>query len=146
MSLTETIRTILSRKAIHTQEELRAILEADGISVNQSTVSRAIHKLGVVRVSERGEKVYRLPDWDAPPSIETSLAELLLSIEFNEHMIVIRTKPGSASLIARHVDHRVQDYVLGTLAGDDTIFITPRAGVSLDETCLAIRRSLRIDN
>lgn len=145
MNSTEAIRKILGKQSISTQDELRSELCTLGHELNQSTISRTLRKLGVVRVVEQGRKVYRMPDWDAPPSVEASLGELLVTTEANESMVVVKTKPGSASLIARHIDHYANEFVLGTLAGDDTIFVSPRRGVSVDTVISEIRASLRIN-
>lgn len=59
-----------------------------------------------------------------PPSLRSSLSELVQDIVCNEYLIVIHTNPGSASLIARSLDHYGSDKILGTIAGDDTIFVT----------------------
>lgn len=143
MNSVEAIQSILNKNSISTQEELRSVLSSQGFDFNQSTISRALRRLSVVRVMEQGKKVYRLPEWDAPPSVEASLGDLLVAVEAGEHMVVAKTKPGSASLIARHIDHYLQEFVLGTLAGDDTIFATPRKGVELEQVVGVIKQALQ---
>ncbi|SGA26710.1 arginine repressor [Chlamydia abortus] len=64
--------------------------------------------------------------YSLPPSIgESNIKHLVLSVRHNSSLIVIRTVPGSASWIASLIDNRFTESILGTLAGDDTIFITP---------------------
>ena len=125
---THAIEQILSAGPVSTQSELREQLIAAGFEVTQSTVSRALRKLGAVRVHEDGRSVYRLQGRDALPPVNASLVDLVTDVTDNGQMIVIHTKPGSASLIARHIDHYADEVVLGTIAGDDTIFCVPATG------------------
>lgn len=123
----EALRKLLKQGSLSTQDELREKLEKLHFKVTQSTVSRDLRKLGAIRaVDAEGRTVYRLPD-DAPlvtPS-PGSLRDLVINIQSNGYMIVVHTTPGSASLVARHLDHVGTDELIGTLAGDDTIFVAP---------------------
>ena len=122
----EALRGILSKKGAGTQEDLRTELENLGLEVNQSTISRGLRKLGAIKTfSPTGEAFYKLPAEMAPPAVEASIADLVTKIDNNNTLIVIHTSPGSASLIARHLDHFAPGRILGTIAGDDTIFVAP---------------------
>lgn len=137
----ELLRDLLSKKGAGTQEELRAELEKEGFEVNQSTISRNLRKLGAVKVfSPTGETCYKLPDEDVLPTVESSLSDLVSDIAHNDTMIVIHTSPGSASLIARNLDHFGTDQILGTIAGDDTIFVAVPSGKSLKKVTGELRR------
>ncbi len=123
----ESLRKILSKNDVGgTQEDLRTELEKAGLEVNQSTISRCLRKLGAVKTfSPQGDAVYKLPTEAAPPNVEASIADLVKEITQNDSLIVLHTSPGSASLIARHLDHFAPGLILGTIAGDDTIFVAP---------------------
>lgn len=127
--LDEALRTLLLGREAHTQEEICAALEKQGYEVNQSKISRLLRKIGAVKVeNSKGETVYSLPREPAPPTPETRLRDLILEVVSNEVLVVIYTSPGSASMVARMLDYaQISTEILGTLAGDDTIFVAPRS-------------------
>ena len=85
--------------------------------------------------------VYCLPhDAEAPP-IHASLGELVIEIVANEAMIVIKTSPGAASVIARVIDHK-KCQILGTIAGDDAVFVAPQSVESIEQSMALIRSQL----
>ena len=128
-SLTDTLRGLLIEGQTSTQEELCLALELRGFKVNQSTVSRLLRKIKAIKVeNEKGESVYSLPREPAPPSITPALRSLIIDVAANESVVVIFTSPGSASMIARILDYKQPtSEVLGTIAGDDTIFVVPKS-------------------
>lgn len=139
------LRRLLETGAASTQDELREQLESLGFEVTQSTISRSLRKLGAVKATdESGRTVYRLAGVEPilPPTVQTSISDLVLQIVSNGSIIVIKTPPGSASLIARHLDHYRPEGILGTIAGDDTIFVAPTSVQTIDQTERAIRESL----
>lgn len=139
---TDAIKKLLSQGTIGSQEELCQRLNKMGHDVTQSTVSRALKKLGAYKTTdEKGKSIYRLPDRDAPPSVASALTDLVISMENNGSIIVIQTKPGSASLIARHIDYN-PGTILGTIAGDDTIFVAPKDSKKIKETLEHIEKIL----
>lgn len=120
----EALRRILNHGVQSTQDELCEKLEKQGYKVNQSTVSRDLRKLGTVKVVDStGQATYRLSESGPSPATATSLADLVLDIQTNGVLVVIHTLPGSASLVARHLDQVRPGGLLGTIAGDDTIFV-----------------------
>jgi transcriptional regulator of arginine metabolism len=122
--LTDLVRQLLLAEHIGTQEELIQRLKQQGHHVNQSKVSRILRKLGAIRTSS--DQHYSLPQEPAPPAARNIFPHLIVDISHNETLIIIRTNPGSASLIARVLDHHGQELgILGTVAGDDTIFVAP---------------------
>ena len=127
----EAIRRLIRAHTVATQEELGALLTEEGFDVTQATLSRDLAQLGAMRVSlPEGGTVYGLED-APPPSSEARLAELgelILSVEDNEQLVVVRTRPGSASLVAVAIDQARLAECLGTIAGDDTIFVAPKRG------------------
>lgn len=128
-SLSETLKSLLMERQTSTQEELVEALEKHGFKVNQSTVSRLLRKVKAVKIeNEEGESVYSLPREPAPPTITPTLQGLVVDIVSNETTIVIFTSPGSASMIARILDYKqTSSEILGTIAGDDTIFVVPKS-------------------
>jgi len=137
------LRKILESGKNSTQEEIRDMLEAKGHDVNQSTISRDLRKLGAIKGTDpKGRTVYRLSD-SAPEAsfVSQSLGDLILNILHNDSMIVIQTTPGSASLVARHLDMNRPADILGTIAGDDTIFVAPSKDHTIKQTIAAIRDS-----
>lgn len=129
----EAIRRLIRAHAVSTQEELGQLLAREGIDVTQATLSRDLAQLGAMRVSRpEGGTVYGLED-APPPSGEARLLELgemILSVDDNELMVVVRTRPGSAPLVASAIDQARLPESLGTIAGDDTIFVAPARGKS----------------
>lgn len=126
-SLINDLKSILLQGVTATQETICMALEANGHQVNQSKVSRLLRNINAIKSkNDRGEMVYRLPHDVAPPSINTTLAELIVEIISNESLIIVKTSPGSASLIARIIDDK-KCQVIGTIAGDDTIFVAPQS-------------------
>jgi transcriptional regulator of arginine metabolism len=137
------LRKLLEDGEASTQEELREKLKKQGYDVNQSTVSRMLKRLGAIKaVDEEGVTVYRhAPEEIAPMSVQTAISDLVTDLTHNGSIIVVRTTPGSASLVARHLDHYKPGGILGTIAGDDTIFVAPPAVSQIGKAVREIRES-----
>jgi transcriptional regulator of arginine metabolism len=124
----DAVARVLRAGPISTQEELLDALLRAGFRATQATLSRDLARLGARRVSRPGGAVYEVPD-AAPDEQLGALRGLVSGISANPSMVVIRTHPGSAPAVARAIDlARVRD-VLGTIAGDDTIFVAPAGGM-----------------
>lgn len=138
------LKKILESGKNSTQEEIREMLEAKGFDVNQSTISRDLKKLGSIKgTDKKGRTTYRLSDNSNETSfLAQSMTDLILEITHNDSLIVIQTTPGSASLVARQLDLNRPAGILGTIAGDDTIFVAPSKDISIKQTIAAIRESL----
>ncbi len=125
----DAVARILRTRRIATQEELLAALAGAGFRATQATLSRDLARLGARRVSRpEGGTVYELAD-HAPGNGLGALRELIAEITANASLVVIRTHPGSAPAIARAIDMADIGEVLGTIAGDDTIFVAPAGGL-----------------
>ncbi|MBY0516891.1 MAG: hypothetical protein K2P81_08290 [Bacteriovoracaceae bacterium] len=137
------LRKLLAEGLASTQDEIREALEAAGHEVTQSTVSRDLRKLEAVKaIDSKGRTIYRLAeDSGAVITANGSLLDMILSVVHNETMIVMHTTPGSASLVARHLDHVRPGGILGTIAGDDTIFIAPPKSSTIKKTIQDITES-----
>jgi len=125
----QAIGDVVHRQRIRTQSELVSALRARGYRVTQATVSRDITEMGLLKVSRDGSQVYALPSSrDAEERTgEQRLAELLsdLPIDVGESgtLLVIRAVSGTAHAIAAALDRARWPGVLGTIAGDDTLFV-----------------------
>lgn len=127
-TLKEAFKDLLKQERFSSQAEIVTELQKRGFdSMNQSKASRMLSKFGAVRTRNAKEQlVYCLPPELTMPSARSSVGQLVLDVEHNEHMIIVHTTPGAAQLIARLLDSVGQkEGVLGTIAGDDTIFIAP---------------------
>lgn len=140
----QVLRRLLAKEEASTQDELREELEKLKFDVNQSTISRDLRKIGAVKtIDPSGRTVYRLAEEMAPIRAPSGLGALITGIEHNGLIVVIRTTPGSASLIARTIDQlRDEDGALGTIAGDDTVFVAPRRPRSIATLVVTIQRLL----
>jgi len=124
----QAFKDLLKAEQFGSQGDIVDALKAQGFdNISQSKVSRMLSKYGAVRTrNARQEMVYCLPAELGVPTAKSPLRQLVLDIEHNDVMIIIRTSPGAAQLIARLLDSLSKsDGVLGTIAGDDTIFIAP---------------------
>lgn len=119
------IREILAARAVGTQDELRRLLRARGLRATQATLSRDLARLGVRRVhaAESGA-VYELPQ-DGAPAPLLGARGLVSAVADNGQLVVVRTLPGAAPAVARALDEARLALVLGTVAGDDTVFVAP---------------------
>ncbi len=116
------VRLIRSRR-IGTQEELLAALRSDGFRATQATLSRDLARLGARRVSSPQGTHYELGEERRDG--REALGRLVTSVECSAALVVVRTEPGSAPAVARAIDLGRPPGMLGTIAGDDTIFIAP---------------------
>jgi len=142
------LRRLLGQGGVTTQDELRDELERQNFAVTQSTISRDLRRIGAVKaVDAKGETVYRLPEemisLRLPP---TNIEDMVLDIRTNGALIVMLTAPDCASLVARHLDLSRPQGVIGTIAGDDTIFVAPANLKTIPATIKSIRDSLSFTN
>ncbi len=133
----EAIKLIISSKELGSQEEVLRELQNEGFKLTQATLSRDLKQLKVAKAaSMNGQYVYVLPNETMYKRVHKPLSatEMMqtpgfLSINFSGNMGVIRTRPGYASSIAYNIDNSNIPEILGTIAGDDTIFIAVKEGV-----------------
>ena len=127
----ETLRMIISSREMGSQEELLAALQEEGFKLTQATLSRDLKQLKVAKAASMGGNyVYVLPNVTMYKRVSSpaQVKEMMqvpgfISINFSGNMGVIKTRPGYASSIAYNIDNSNIPYILGTIAGDDTIFI-----------------------
>lgn len=131
---------LVSTMDIRSQAQLAGLLAAEGIDVTQATLSRDLDELGAVklRAADGGAAVYVIPEDGSPVRgvqggtgrLSRLLGELLTSAEGSGNLTVLRTPPGAAQFLASAVDRAALPDVVGTIAGDDTIMVIAREGVS----------------
>ena len=116
----------LRQHRIGSQEELVARLDLAGVPTTQATVSRDLEELGAVRVRRDGATHYRLPEQletGEANRLDRLLADWVTDIIAAGNLVVLKTPPGSANLVANALDAAGLGEVAGTIAGDDTIFV-----------------------
>ncbi len=118
------IMSIIRSKKIRTHEELITELKKLGYTVTQATISRDIKVLGLSKFSDAEGSYYGV---GSEKTGVFAYSDYVLSLNYGGNMIVIRTKPGTASAVASTVDDMLDDEVLGSIAGDDTIFIAVKS-------------------
>lgn len=129
------IRELITSRQVATQEELRELLATRGHDVTQATLSRDLAQLGARRAAQpNGGMYYELADVVRAPTL---LVDLVRTIDDNGTLVVVHTTPGAAQVVANVLDRARVPEVLGTIAGDDAIFVAPARGVT---TSRVIRR------
>ena len=134
----EALRLIISSRHISSQEELLKALREEGFSLTQATLSRDLKQLKVAKAfTLGGQYIYVLPNETMYKRVSTkaTVREMMelpgfLSISFSGNMAVVKTRPGYASAIAWNIDRSCLPQILGTIAGDDTIFIVLKEDIS----------------
>ena len=133
----EALKMLISSKELSSQEEVLQALEAEGFTLTQATLSRDLKQLKVAKAaSMNGKYVYVLPNetmYKRIPKPQSAMQMLqspgFVSINFSGNIGVIKTRPGYASSIAYNIDNSDIPEIIGTIAGDDTIFIVIKEGV-----------------
>jgi transcriptional regulator of arginine metabolism len=146
----EALRMIISSQELGSQDELLEALKKEGFQLTQATLSRDLKQLKVAKAaSMRGNYVYVLPNDTMYKRVTTphTVREMMqvpgfLSINFSGNMGVIKTRPGYASAIAWNIDRSDIPEILGTIAGDDNIFIVIKEGASHREVTEALKEAV----
>jgi transcriptional regulator of arginine metabolism len=136
------IEKIIANEKIVSQEVLLRKLKTKGFICTQATLSRNLRQLGINRIPEgAGSYRYALPDekkHTAEPGIKVNILPVIRDIIEAKELIVIRTIPGNANSTAYFLDNAARYEIAGTIAGDDTILVIPRNGITLKQvhSCL----------
>ena len=142
-NLTRAFKELLNQERFGSQSEIVDALKKQGFTgIKKSKISRMLSKFGAVRTrNTKMEMVYCLPNELSVPNTSSPLKNLVLDVDHNAMLIVIKTTPGAAQLIARLLDSiGKSEGILGTIAGDDTIFVTPTSDKPIDELLQNIQR------
>ena len=126
------LTALLRRHSLTRQDELVAALREAGHEVTQATVSRDLDQLGAVKIRRGGETRYALPDQlnsvrHNDQRLRTLFAEWVRAAEPAASLVVLKTPPGSAHLVGVALDSAAPQEVVGTISGDDTLFIACRS-------------------
>jgi len=133
------LKRVLGTRALKTQEELSDALAAEGARASQVTLSRDLRELGFVKTPDG----YREPGLAAAPApdrdeISRTFAEFLTAVETAQNLVVVKTQEGGAGPVALALDRGDFDEIVGTVAGDDTIFVATKSADEAER----LRRSL----
>ena len=130
------IAKLLADHAVTSQAHLVELLAADGVSATQATVSRDLEDLGAIKVRVAGgDSAYAIPelpsDQRAPEDhLRRVFSDWVVEVGHSANLVVLRTPPGSAHVVASALDRSARPDVLGTVAGDDTLLIVVAEGAS----------------
>jgi transcriptional regulator of arginine metabolism len=133
------IASLLSDREVHSQTQLVALLAAHDVEVTQATLSRDLEEMGATKIRRPGVgMIYTVGD-EAPGPVLRALAdategrvsrlaaELVVSVDASANLVVVRTPPGGAHLLASAIDRAGLADVIGTVAGDDTVLLVTRS-------------------
>ena len=134
----EALRELIAGRELASQEEVLKALKPLGYKLTQATLSRDLRQLKVVK-QHVGKGKYR---YVLPP--ETNYRRVSSIIHFSGNMIVVKTRPGHASSIAYNIDNADVPQILGTIAGDDTIFMVKKDGVTEEEVINGLNKVMPI--
>jgi transcriptional regulator of arginine metabolism len=123
------IAGLLERYAVTSQGQLVQLLTEDGVLATQATVSRDLEELGAIKVrAAGGDSVYAIPDLPKEQRtpedhLRRVLGDWVVDVDHSHNLVVLRTPPGSAHVVASAIDRAGLPAILGTVAGDDTILV-----------------------
>jgi transcriptional regulator of arginine metabolism len=123
------IRDLVEQRPIRTQQELAAALRERGFRTTQATISRDVAELGLIKAGRSGTQAYAIPprlreaDTSGEDRIRTLLRDMPVEMRDAGTMLVLKTLPGSAHPLAAALDRARWPEVIGSIAGDDTVFV-----------------------
>jgi transcriptional regulator of arginine metabolism len=123
------IRDLVEQRTIRTQQELAAALRERGFRTTQATISRDVAELGLVKAGRGGTQAYAIPallreaDTSGEDRIRVLLRDMPVQVRTSGTMLILKTLPGSAHPLAAALDRARWPEVVGSIAGDDTVFV-----------------------
>lgn len=138
------VAELIRSDLVSSQEELAERLAAKGYCVTQATISRDLEQIGAVKLRRAGHLSYALPEQmrgSTGPRLEAVLAQWVQSIDVAMNMVVIKTPPGSAHLIGVAIDESDVAAAVGTICGDDTVFVACRSLADAEDLAREFRSS-----
>ncbi len=145
------IADLLATESVTSQERLVELLADDGITATQATVSRDLETLGAVKVRIGGGlSVYAIPDHPHDQVIPADhlrriFGEWVIGADASDNLVVVRTPPGCAHVVASAIDRTGLDGVLGVVAGDDTLLAVAAPGVTGESIASQFRQFAGLD-
>lgn len=141
------IADLIARRPVRSQSELRDLLAQRGIEVTQATLSRDLREMGVAK-SPRGYVpagvVLAAPPVANGRALEDALRAFVIAAEQAGNLVVLRTGPGHAALVALELDRSPPPGVVGTIAGDDTIFVAARTAQQAARIAMQLKRTAHL--
>jgi transcriptional regulator of arginine metabolism len=134
------ILDIVRKHPVRSQEELSSLLKTENVPVTQSTLSRDIRELNLIKVRGRYQSPGEMPPEASSGLLRRALAQYVLSTGISGNIVVIKTSPGNAHSVGVVLDAAQWPEVLGTVAGDDTIFVLARSARSSNKLLQRIRK------
>jgi transcriptional regulator of arginine metabolism len=131
----QAIAKLIAKHAVTNQPQLVDLLAEDGLTATQATVSRDLEDLGAVKVRvPGGDTVYAIPEYEpqriAPEDqLRRVMGEWVAEVRHSGNLVVLRTPPGCAHVVASALDRSGLDGILGTVAGDDTLLVVAEEGM-----------------
>jgi transcriptional regulator of arginine metabolism len=141
----QAIGRLIGQHPVANQPQLLDLLDGEGIAATQATVSRDLEELGVIKVRvPGGQSVYALPELEADrivpwDQLRRVLGEWVGEVAVSANLIVLRTPPGCAHVVASALDRSGLDGLLGTVAGDDTLLCVAAATTTGDALAERLR-------
>jgi len=124
---------LVRERPVTSQNQMVKLLRASGCPATQATVSRDLDDLGAVKVRRDGKVAYALPsETPAAPvgdALRRMLSESVIGLESTGNLVLVRTPPGHAGMVAGAMDRAAIEGVAGTVAGDDTVLVVCKQGV-----------------
>jgi transcriptional regulator of arginine metabolism len=140
------IADLVRGQALSSQEELAERLHALGFAATQATISRDLEQLGAVKVRRDGQLSYALPEGlsgGAGPRLASVLRDWVRSVETAANLVVIKTPPGSAHLVGFALDNSDIPEIVGTICGDDTMFVACRSASDSEALATKLKGGLQ---
>lgn len=138
---------LIEKQVVETQEELTSLLLAEGFDTTQATISRDIKELRLVKLaSQNGVLRYGVSsqksDLTYTIRLQNIFAECVVKIDIAQNLVVIKTLPGLGSAAAAAIDSLPENEIIGTLAGDDTVFVAMKDVESAKSFAKSTRKML----
>jgi len=139
------IADLIRASALSSQEELAERLSSQGFAVTQATISRDLEQIGAVKVRRGGNLSYALPQEvrnGAGPRLAAVFRDWVRSVDPAGNMVVMKTPPGSAHLVGVALDNSELLEIVGTICGDETIFVACRTAAEAEALSTKLRGEL----
>ena len=139
------VERLLAGQVVTSQEQLVGLLADEGIESTQATVSRDLDDLGAVKVRVPGaESMYAIPEHPADrvvpiDQLRRVMGEWVVDVGYSGNLVVLRTPPGSAHVVASALDRTGIEGSIGTVAGDDTLMVVAAEGTTGEQLAMALR-------
>ncbi len=140
------ILSIISENEVETQQELQIRLKQAGFRVTQATVSRDMRELKITKgMSENGINCYFSAAMGNSPEYNNLFAQAVISLDYAMNTVVVKCRSGLANAACAVLDEQKFGFVVGTIAGDDTIFVLTRSENHAVQLILQLKKMMNND-